>query len=106
MPYIIATMKYPSHMQNEVVKKYLQIASKYKTDENVAVQLCAPVTTTENGVIVKTINEVKPGKLEQALAYSRKYFYEYINIENCEYSVDVWYTFEEAAGIAGFEVPE
>jgi len=104
MPYIIATIKYPSHIQNEVVKKYLQISPKYKTDENVAEQLCAPVTTTENGVIVKSIWEIKPGKLEQALAYFRKY--EFVNIENCEYSVDVWYTFEEAAGIAGFKVPE
>ncbi len=72
MPYIIATIKYPSHIQNEVVKKYLQISPKYKTDENVAEQLCAPVTTTENGVIVKSIWEIKPGKLEQALAYFRK----------------------------------
>ena len=106
MPYVICTIKYPSHKQNEVIKKFLQIASKYKIDENVGEQLCAPVTTTENGVIVKTINEVKPGKLEQALAYYRKYFYEYINIENCEYSVDVWYTFEEAAGVSGFKIPE
>lgn len=106
MPFIIATLKYPSHKQNEVVKKFLQLAPKYKTDENIAETLCAPVTTTENGVIVKVIYDVKPGKLEQALAIYRKYFYEYINIENLEYSVDVWYTFEEAAGIAGFEVPE
>jgi len=106
MPYVISTIKYQSHKQNEVIKKYLQITPKYKLDENVAEQLCAPVTTTENGVIVKSIHEVKPGKLEETLAYLRKYFYEFINIENCEYSVDVWYTFEEAAGIAGFEVPE
>jgi hypothetical protein len=106
MPYIISTIKYPSHMQNEVIKKYLQISTKYTLAEDIAEQLCAPVTTTEDGVIVKSIHNVKPGKLEQALAYLRKYFYEFINIENCEYSVDVWYTFEEAAGIAGFEIPE
>lgn len=99
-------MKYPSHMQNEVVKKYLQISSKYSPDENVAEQLCAPVTTTEHGVKVMSIWQIKEGKLEQALAYYRRYFYEFINIKNCEYSVDVWYTFEEAAGIAGIKVPE
>ena len=106
MPYVISTIKYPSHMQNEVIKKYLQITPKYTLDESVAVQLCAPVTTTENGVIIQAIAEVKPGKLEGALGYYRKYFYEYVNIQDCEYSVDVWYTFEEAAGIAGFEIPE
>ncbi|MFW9929166.1 MAG: hypothetical protein ACFFD1_07230 [Candidatus Thorarchaeota archaeon] len=106
MPYIISTIKYPSHMQNEVIKKYLQISPKYMLAEDIAEQLCAPVTTTGDGVIVKSIHNVKPGKLEQALAYLRKYFYEFVNIENCEYSVDVWYTFEEAAGIAGFEIPE
>lgn len=106
MAYIITNLKYPTHMQNEVIKTYLKIASKYSLDEDIAEQLCAPVTTTEDGVIVKAIWDVKPGKLEQALLYQRKYYYEYVNIENCEYSIDVWYTFEEAAGIAGFEVPE
>ena len=103
MSFIIGTMKYPSHMQNEVIKKYLQIAPKYTLDENVAEQLCAPVTTTEQGVVVKGVWEVKPGKLEQALAYFRKFYYEFINIENLEYSIDVWYTFEEAAGITKFK---
>jgi hypothetical protein len=93
-------------MQNEVVKKYLQIAPKYSLDEAVAVQLCTPVTISTNGVEVKSIWEIKPGKLEEALAYFRKYFYEFIHIENCEYSIDLWYTFEEAAGIAGFKIPE
>ncbi|MFX1390449.1 MAG: hypothetical protein ACFE9Z_10330 [Promethearchaeota archaeon] len=106
MPYIIATMKYPSHMQNDAVKKYLQISTKYSLDKDIAEQLCAPVTTTLDGVIIKSIWRVQPGKLEQALAHYRKYFYEFINIKNLEYSIDVWYTFEEAAGIAGFEIPE
>jgi hypothetical protein len=106
MPYVIGTMKYPTHMQNDVIKTYLKINPKYTLDENDAEQLCAPVTTTEDGVIVKSIWDVKPGKIEQTLAYCRKYYYEFVEIENCEYSIDVWYTFEEAAGIAGFEVPE
>ncbi len=106
MSYVIITLKYASHMQNEVVKKYLQIAPKYSLDEAIAVQLCAPVSVTTNGVEVKSIWDIKSGKLEEALAYFRKYFYEFIHIENCAYSIDVWYTFDEAAGIAGFKVPE
>ena len=106
MPYIISNLKYPTHMQNEVIKTYLKISPKYSLEENIAEQLCAPVTTTTDGVIVKTIWNVKPGKLEQSLAYLRKYMFEFVNIESCEYSIDVWYTFEEAAGIAGFEIPE
>lgn len=106
MPYIITRILYPSHKQNEVIKKYLGISSKYSSDESVLEQLCAPVNTFDKGVEVMGIYDVKEGKLEQALSYLQKFLYEFINIEGLEYSIRTWYTFEEAAGVAQFKIPE
>ena len=106
MPHIITRMWYPSHKQNEVVKKFLEIALKYPMDENVAEQLCAPVNTSDKGIEVMSIWTVKEGKLDEALFTLARGYYQYINIEGCRYTLRVWYTFEEAAGAAGFTIPE
>ena len=106
MPIIVGTMRYPSHQQLEVVKRWVKIRDKYPENEAIAVQLCAPVTTDENGIIVMAIYEVKEGQLEKAVKFYSSFYYEYIAIEGYEYSVRVWSTFEEALAIAGVEAPE
>ncbi len=106
MPIIVGTMRYPSHQQLEVAKKWLKIRDKYPADDAMAVQLCAPVNTDENGIIVMGIYEVKEGQLEKALTFYSSMLFEYIDIEGYEYTVRVWSTFEEALAIAGIEAPE
>jgi len=106
MPYIVGTMRYPRHMQLEIAKKWLKIRDKYTEDDAIAVQLCSPVTTDENGIIVMGIYEVKEGQLEKALTLYSSFFYEFINIEGYEYKLRVWSTMDEALAIAGIEVPE
>jgi hypothetical protein len=106
MPYIIGTMRYPSHMQLEIAKKWLKIRDKYPENAAMAVQLCAPVSTDENGIIVMAIYEVKEGQLENAFTFLSSFYFEYIDIEGYEYTVKVWSTFDEALAIAGIEAPE
>ena len=106
MPYIIGTMRYPSHQQLEVAKRWIKIRDKYPADEEMAVQLCGPVTTDENGIVVMGIYEVKEGQLEKAMTFYSSFLYEFISIEGYEYTVRVWSTFEEALAIAGIEAPE
>jgi hypothetical protein len=106
MPIIVGKMSYPSHQQVEVAKKWLKIRDKYPPNEDMAIQLCAPVTTDENGIIVMGIYQVKDGQLEKAFKVYSSFFYEFISIEGYEYTVRVWSTFEEAIAIAGIEVPE
>ena len=101
MPYIIATSWYPSHKQDEVVKKYIELIPKYPTDDSIAINVATPVTTTEKGIKVMSIWEVKEGKLEAALTRLGKYYYESINIEGYEYSLDIWSTLPEATAVAG-----
>jgi hypothetical protein len=40
-----------SRQQVESAKKWLKIRDKSSADEDMAVQLCAPVTTDENGIL-------------------------------------------------------
>ncbi len=106
MPIIVGTMRYPSHQQLEVTKKWIKIRDKYPENDAMAVQLCAPITTDENGIIVMGIYEVKEGQLEKAITFYSSLLYEFIAIEGYEYTVRVWSTFEEALSIAGIELPE
>ena len=48
-----------------------------------------------------SIWEVKEGKLEVALTRLGNYYYESINIEGYEYSLDIWSTLPEATAVAG-----
>ena len=106
MPYLITKMQYPSHQQFVIVKIWVKTRDKYPEREDLAVQLCAPVTTNENGIVVMAIYEVKEGQLEKALTYWSSFLYEYISVEGYEYTIRVWSTFEEALAIAGIEAPE
>lgn len=106
MPYIICTLKYPSHKQMDVVNTWVKIANKYPNDDAMAVQLGSPVSTTENGICLMPIFEVKEGQLEKALKYYSKFYYEFINIEGFEYTVKVWMTFDEALEVGKIQRPE
>ncbi|MHA1461197.1 MAG: hypothetical protein ACTSO8_06920 [Promethearchaeota archaeon] len=106
MPYIVGTMRYPSHKQLDIAKRWIKISGKYPDDDTMAVQICAPVTTDENGIIVMGIYDVKEGQLKKAFTVLSSMFYEYIDIEGYEYTVRIWSTFEEALAIAGIQAPE
>jgi len=93
-------------MQLEVAKTWLKIRNKYPADDSMGEQLCVPVSTQEDGIILMAVYDVKPGKLEQAYNFYFRFFYEFNNIAGFEYTVKVWSTFDEAIGIAGIEVPE
>ncbi|MHA1277986.1 MAG: hypothetical protein ACTSQI_21200 [Candidatus Helarchaeota archaeon] len=107
MPYVIITNYYPSHRQKDMIKRYLDVAGKVKVDESLGKQLCAPVTTMENGIRVMNIWETTEENLGKLLAIAAKFYYDMcVDLENAEYTIKVWYTFEEAAGIAQMKIPE
>ena len=106
MPFIIATMTYPSHQQDDVIKKYIKLIPKYPPDESLGETIAQPVTTGSNGITVLSIYRVKEGKLEEALTRTTTQLYEYKNIEGYEFDIKVWMTFPEAAAIAGIPSPE
>ena len=106
MPYIIAITTYPSHKQNDVVKKYLELIPKYPPDESLGEVVAQPVGLTDTGFKVVSIWETKEGKFEAAYTRINTYYYEFKDIEGYETSIKVWSTFPEAIAIAGIPVPE
>jgi hypothetical protein len=106
MPYLIGTMWYPSHVLNDVVKKFLKITKNYPPMDDVFTQLCAPIVATKEGLKCLIIRETKKGKFEEAMTYLTKFYNEFLEIEGFEYYIEVWHTFEEAMAIGEIEVPE
>ena len=106
MPIIIATSSYPSHKQNEVVKKYLEVNPKYPPDEALGELLAQPISTGPNGITVMSIFRVKEGQFEAAYTRVGTQLYEYKDIEGYEYEIRVWATFQEATAMAGLPTPE
>lgn len=106
MPIVITTTAYPSHKQNEVVKRYLQVRKKNPLDESLGENVAAPVKITIDGIRILNIIIVKEGKIEEVLKNLQKNFFQYMDIEGFEFSFEVWSTFEEALGIIGLEIPE
>ena len=106
MPYLISTMWYPSHVNNEIVKKFLKITKSYPAMDNLYTQLCAPIIASKEGIKCMTIREVKKGKLEEAMTYTTKFYNEFMDIEGYEYQIEVWHTFSEAMTIGEIEVPD
>ncbi len=106
MPFIIATSSYPSHKQNDVIKKYLEVLPKYPPDESLGELIAQPVSTGPNGITVMSIYRVKEGQFEAAYTQFSTQLYEYIEIEGYEYEIRVWATFPEATALAGLPTPE
>ena len=99
MPFIIAIAQYPSHKQQEAIAKQVQVVSKYPYGEVLKV-ICSTINTTDKGVKGMFIYEPKEGKFLDALTMIRKLFYNFIDIEGLEYTIETWYTADEAMAIA------
>jgi hypothetical protein len=107
MVLIVGNCIYPSHKQAEFVKAYIKVTQKYKMEE-VADDRVGCVTTSKDfkGIRIMNIWEPKKGKIQEALMLVGKVYFECINIEGFEYTVDIMYTGDEALQIAGVKLPE
>lgn len=107
MSYLITTSLYPSDKADEVAKKYLEALSKYPPNENLATQLIpAAVKSTHQGIQVMGIQEVKPGKMEEAITYIGKFITMFHSIQGFESTTDVYLNVEEAMGLLGMSLPK
>ena len=64
------------------------------------------IKTTKKGIKGLSVMEVKEGKLEAALARTAENLAMFRNIVGYEYSIDVWFTIEEALATVGASMPE
>jgi hypothetical protein len=107
MPYLITTSLYPPHKANEVAEKYLEAIQKYPPDENLGINLIpAAVKSTEKGIRVMGVVEVKEGKLEEAISRNSNFMQSFMSIQGYTYRTDTNYTINEALGILGISPSE
>ena len=105
--YIITTSFYPSDKAMEVAKKYLEYLKKYPPDQTLGSELVpAAVKTTEKGIKVLNIVEVKKGKLEESLNRAANEMAMFLSIVGFEYSIDVHLSVTEAMATIGMSLPK
>ncbi len=102
MPYIMTTSVYPSEKANEVAEKYLEAIQKFPPDENLGTEIIpAAVKSTEKGIRVIGVIEVKEGKLEEALSRNIKFMSSFMGIQGHAYTTDINLTIGEALSVIG-----
>ncbi len=107
MPYIVTTSIYPTEKGPEVAEKYLEAINKYPPDENLAVEVVpAAVKSSHEGVRVLGIEEVREGKLEDALKQTVNRMVMFQSIPGFRYSTEIYYKIEEALALIGMSLPE
>ncbi len=107
MPYIVTTSIYPADKANEVAEIYLEAIKKYPPDENLGTTIIpAAVKSTEKGIRVMGVVEVKEGKLEEALSRSSKLMQPFLSIVGYSYTTDINLTIIEGLELLGISPPE
>lgn len=102
MVYIVVKSFFPTHLNEEVSAKNIEMLQKFPPD-NSLVEAVVPlaVKATKDGLEVMGINLVKEGKFDEAMIRIGKAMLMFNNIEGFEYSVETWVTLEESQAITG-----
>jgi hypothetical protein len=110
MTYIVISSWYPSHKNDEVVKKYLEVLKKYPPNK-VPGKLIIPVavSTSKKGIKTMRVIETKMDDAQEYADASRMLgdmMAEFLDIEGYEYSIRNWSTIGEAMRTVKRESPE
>ena len=107
MPIIFVESQYPASKNNEVLAAWMKALEKYPRNEGLATPLVeSAVTSDKCGLRVLSASQTKPGKYEEAIAYTGKFMTEFFDIEGYSYEFSNWSTIEEAMGSIGQQAPE
>ena len=106
MPYIVSTAIYPSERENEAREVFLEMMKTNPPRMDLS-EVIIPMASQRSleGIKIMAVSKVKPGKLEEALAYVSKRVHPYSKIPEFEYSIQIWSTLEEAFAVAGVPMP-
>ncbi|MHA2036731.1 MAG: hypothetical protein ACW98X_09880 [Promethearchaeota archaeon] len=105
MPYFFVKFTYPTHLIDEVLKKNLEVVSKFPPDPSLGEAVVTATSANDKGIISLNIFEVKEGKFDEASALVLRIVTEYRNIVGLEYTLEVWATAPEAMASLGLPLP-
>jgi len=107
MPYIWVTAWYPSHIRDEVIKKWVESRRKFPEDPSLSETVVSVANkSTKDGVKVVTIAKVKEGKLQEALERTGRTLIMFQDIEGFEYKTELYATIEESMEALGVKMPD
>ncbi|MBA7622652.1 hypothetical protein ES703_30030 [subsurface metagenome] len=107
MPYIWLTAWYPTHIRDEVMKKWIESRRKFPEDPSLSETVVNVANkTTKNGLKIVNITKVKEGKLREALMLTAKTMIMFQDIEGFEYKTELYSTIEESMEALGLKMPE
>lgn len=106
MPYLVLFVKFPSHLANEVAKRFIESLQKFPDDDSLGETLIqSAVKIKQEGVNILTVTQVNEGKLEEALNNANNQIAFFLDIEGYEASLEVWGTVQESLAALGMKMP-
>ena len=107
MPYMVVTSWVPLGKIKEAVEVYIEVRKKFPPDRSLGKELIQGIAKIEgNKARTLTINEVKEGKLEEAILRQQEAMVMFHDIEGYEYSIDILLSFAETFVMIGKKAPE
>ncbi len=101
MPLIIVRSSYPPHLANQVAQRYLEMLQKMPVPDYVKRLVPAASTSSEKGIEVLNVDEIKKDKLGEAVEYASKFMLGFRDIEGFNWSIETWATISEALSYIG-----
>lgn len=106
MPYIVATVTYPTDLAQKAVEIYFEMLKQFPFDRTLGKEtIPVAVTTNSKGIKSVSVMEVKEEKLGEALTWVGKRLALFIDIKGVEYKNRVWSTIVEALETIGLKLP-
>ena len=94
-------MRYPPHLAPKVAQKYLDTLQKLPIPSTVKRVVPAASTSSQNGIQVLNVDEVKQEDLGAVMDYAVKFMVEFIEIEGFRYEIKVYSTVSESLQAIG-----
>ena len=106
MPYIVASVTYPTDLAQEATQKYFEMLKQFPFDRSLGKEtIPVAVSTNSKGIKSVSVMEVKEEKLGEALTWIGKRLALFLDLKGVEYKSRVWSTIVEALNTIGLKLP-
>jgi len=108
MPYVFTTSIFPPHTTDQLAKIYVDGLKDFKPKQRALGKEIVPnaVKSTNEGIEVIGVIDVKAGKLDEYMLLAQQYMTKYHDIEGFRYRIDVRFKVTEALEMLGLKFPE
>lgn len=108
MPYVFSTSIFPPHTTNKLAKIYVDSLKDFRPKQRALAKEIIPnaVKSTDAGIEVIGVMDVKEGKLDEYLLLAQQYMTKFHDIEGFRYRIEVRFKVTEALEMLGLKFPE